>query len=350
MAKTKIICTLGPASSEYETLRKMARFGMSVARLNFSHGTHEEHAGLIATIRELNQKEGYDIEILQDLEGFRIRVGDFKNKDGLELEKGDKVFFTAGDARGFKEYKVIPFDYEGPLEEIKAGSHIFIDDGYIALKIVESHQDHLVTKVITPGIVKKHKGINIPGMAFHAGSITDKDKKDLEFGLKQKVDLIAQSFVRDENDIAPICEAVKNSEIATPVIAKIENHEGIENLERILDSVDGIMVARGDLGVSYPLFQVPVMQKEIIRKCRERNKIVVTATQMLETMTHNSRPTRAEVSDVANAILDGSNYVMLSGETAVGRHPVETVRMMQNIIDYTEGAVQDRRIGSCGES
>jgi len=348
MAKTKIICTLGPASSDYGTLKKMAEAGMSIARLNFSHGTHEEHRRLIDTIRELNRKENSEIKILQDLEGFRIRVGEFDGKDKIELEKDEILILTS--KLDHHQGKTIPFDYEGPLDEIEKGNRVFIDDGYIALEVEDAHKDYLQARVITPGTVKQHKGINIPGMKFRASAITDKDKNDLEFGLSQKVDLIAQSFVRNRDDISPIVERLKKSGSNIPVIAKIENHEGIENIGGILDAVDGIMVARGDLGVSFPIYEVPVMQKEIIGKCREKNKMVVTATQMLETMTKSSRPTRAEVSDVANAILDGSSHVMLSGETAVGDYPVETVAMMSSIISYTERAVAERRIGNCGES
>ncbi len=347
MARTKIICTLGPASSEYETLKRMAEAGMSIARLNFSHGSHDEHRESIETIRKLNEKEGLDIKILQDLEGFRIRVGEFGGTDEIKLEQDERVVLTS--KADHHKGKVIPFDYEGPLDEIDRGSKVFIDDGYIALKIEEAHKDYLITKVTTPGTVKKHKGINIPGMKFRASAITEKDKNDLEFGLAQRIDIVAQSFVRNRGDISPIVERIKAENLTIPIIAKIENREGIENLDEILEAVDGIMVARGDLGVSFPVYEVPVMQKEIIGKCLKTSRIAVTATQMLETMTQNTRPTRAEVSDVANAILDGSSYVMLSGETAVGRHPVETVRMMKSIITYTEKAVAEKRIPTCDD-
>lgn len=320
---------------------------MNVARLNFSHGSHESHRKTIETIRDLNRLEGFKLKILQDLEGFRIRIGEFGDPDGLVLEKDDTVIFSAKPVNS--DIKYIPFDYNEPLDRIGPGKYIYIDDGYIALKIVEAYRDYLVTKVVNPGVVKPHKGVNIPGMEYMSSTLTDKDRKDLEFGLEMKVDMIAQSFVRNAEDVAPISDAIRESGREIPLIAKIESHEGVENLDQILESVDGIMVARGDLGVSYPIYQVPVMQKEIIHKCRVKNKIIVTATQMLETMTGNRRPTRAEVSDVANAILDGSDYVMLSGETAVGKYPVETVRMMQHIIDYTEEAVASKRIRPCIE-
>ncbi len=334
MAKTKIICTLGPASSSLSILRKMMLAGMDVARLNFSHGSHSEHHKRIELIRELNRKYTRKIKILQDLEGYRIRIGRFKDRKAFELKKRQKVLLTNKENAGKKDF--IPFDYQGSLSDIKIGSYIYIDDGNISLRVKERSRSFLLAEVIIPGIVKENKGVNIPDMDLKFEDFTEKDKTDLLFGIKNKVDFIAQSFVRNKKDIKQIRDYLKDSGLRCQIIAKIENREGIENIDEILDISDGIMVARGDMGVSLPIYEVPIIQKMIIKKCRQRKKIVITATQMLESMTEHLRPTRAEVSDVANAILDGSGYLMLSAETAIGNYPVEVVKMMNNIIKYTE--------------
>jgi len=310
--------------------------GMDVARLNFSHGTHREHLKRIRLIRELNKKYRRRIRILQDLEGFRIRTGELKNKKGLELKKRRSISLT--NKEGVTSKDVIPFDYQGRLSDIKTGSFIYIDDGKIALKIISRSKSYLKAEVLTPGIVKGRKGINIPGARLRFKGLTEKDKNDLEFGIRNSVDFIAQSFVRNKQDILSIRDFIqlKNPKSAPCLIAKIENRDGIRNIDQILSVCDGIMIARGDLGVSLPIYEVPIVQKILIKRCRQRKKFVITATQMLETMTDHIRPTRAEVSDVANAILDGSHYLMLSGETAVGTYPVETVKMMNSIIKFTE--------------
>ena len=335
MSKTKIICTLGPSSSKTPVLKKMILSGMNVARLNFSHGSHKTHKQSIDIIRRLNKTHRSKIKILQDLEGYRIRVGLFKGpRKTIELVKGSMV--TLINKLETDKKDVIPFDYEGSLDDIKTGCHIFIDDGNIALKVKSRDRDGIRAEVLVPGIVKEHKGINIPDINLKFEGLTDKDKNDLLFGIANKVDFIAQSFVRDKEDIINVRNVIKQYNFKCQVIAKIENRQGIENLDSILDVCDGIMIARGDMGVSLPIYEVPIIQKMIIKKCSKREKFVITATQMLESMTSNRRPSRAEVSDVANAILDGSDYVMLSGETAVGQHPIEAVQMMTDIIRFTE--------------
>jgi len=330
-SKTKIICTLGPASSSVTVLRNMMKAGMDVVRLNFSHGTPKGHAQHIAAVRKLNKTYRRHLTILQDLEGFRIRIGNLKQP--VPLKKNQTVLLSN---RPDAAQSAIPFDYEGPLRDIKRGSSIFIDDGQIALYVTGVGRRALKTRVVTPGMIKRHKGINIPGVQLAFGDLTAKDKRDIAFGVRHRVDFIAQSFVRNATDIKHVREALGPYQKKCKVIAKIENAEGIRNIDTILDVTDGIMIARGDLGVSLPIYQVPVWQKRLIKKCRQRRKLTITATQMLESMTEHARPTRAEVSDVANAILDGSDCVMLSGETAMGRFPVQTVRMMDQIIKFTE--------------
>ncbi|MHC4911512.1 MAG: pyruvate kinase [Planctomycetota bacterium] len=336
MVKTKIICTLGPSSGNTTVLRKMMLAGMDMMRLNFSHGSHEGHKNNVDLVRRLNTKYRRRIRILQDLEGCRIRIGRFKYSRGktIELKKKQIVRLTNKDKVGDKS--VIPFDYEGGLSDIKTGSLIYIDDGNISLKVKGRTKDCLKAEVVVGGVLKENKGINIPDINLRFEGLTEKDKSDLDFAVENKVDFIAQSFVRNRKDLINVKDFIADSGLKCKIIAKIENRQGIQNIDEILEESDGIMIARGDMGVSLPIYKIPVLQKMLIRKCNRRKKFVITATQMLESMTENVRPTRAEVTDVANAILDGSNYVMLSGETAVGRYPVETVRMMNQIIKFTE--------------
>jgi len=336
VVKTKIICTLGPSSGNVTILRNMMLAGMDVARLNFSYRTHASHEHHINLIRELNRKYRRHIKILQDLEGYRIRIGKFRNKEGVELKKRQQVLLTNQDVAG--EKKVIPFDYETSLNDIKAGTHIYIDDGNIALVVKTSTNRYIKAEVVIPGFLKENKGVNIPNIKLQFKGLTDKDRIDIQFGIKNKVDYIAQSFVRDRNDIIQIRDLLKPRLPNCQIVAKIENLQGIKNIDEIIDVSDGIMIARGDMGISIPIYQIPIVQKRIIRKCNQRKKFVITATQMLESMVENPKPTRAEVTDVANAVLDGTDSVMLSAETAVGKHPVEAVRMMNQILKFTENS------------
>jgi pyruvate kinase len=343
MRKTKIICTLGPSSSNAAVLKKLVLSGMNVARLNFSHGTHKTHKQSIDIIRRLNKTRRNKIKILQDLEGYRIRVGLFKGpRKMVALVTGSIV--TLINKPQTDKKNVVPFDYQGSLYDIKTGCHIFIDDGSIALKVKHRDRNGLKAEVLVPGVVKEHKGINIPDINLKFDGLTEKDKNDLLFGIANKVDFIAQSFVRNEKDILCIREFINRRNFNCPLIAKIENHQGIENIDRIIEVSDGIMIARGDMGVSLPIYEVPVMQKIIIKKCSRHSTFVITATQMLESMTEHIRPTRAEVSDVANAIIDGSDYVMLSAETAAGKHPLEATQMMSDIIMFTEKSLKSNKI------
>lgn len=336
MVKTKIICTIGPASDTETVLRNMMLNGMDVARLNFSHGGLAKHARRIRLIRQLNKKYRRRIRILQDLEGYRIRVGNFKDKKGIGLKKSQILVLVNKNILGDKN--IIAFDYRGDLKDIGLGKHIYIDDGNIELLVKQSTHKFIKAQVLIPGILKENKGINIPEVNLKFKGLTDKDKADIEFGIKNKVDYIAQSFVRNKEDILPIRKLTEDAIPGCKIIAKIENREGIKNIDEIMEVCDGIMIARGDMGVSIPIYEIPVVQKQIIKKCNAAKKFVITATQMLESMVENLRPTRAEVTDVANAILDGTDFAMLSAETAAGKHPVEAVSMMNQIIKFTENS------------
>ncbi|MDD5680477.1 MAG: pyruvate kinase [Candidatus Omnitrophica bacterium] len=337
MTKTKIICTLGPASSDETVLRKMILAGMDVARLNFSHGEPKELARKINVIRRINTKYRRRIKFLGDLQGHRIRVGNLAGGT-MELKKGWMVWLTQKNIKGAD--RRIPFDYRGPLRDIKGGQYIFIDDGNIALEVKRHAGGDLETKVAVGGTLKEHKGINIPEARLNFGSISRKDVEDILFCEKRGLEYIAQSFVRTRSDMLAV-QDVLGKKSKCRIIAKIENREGIKNIDEIIAVSDGIMIARGDMGVSLPIYEVPIIQKMIIRKCNRAGKFVITATQMLESMTDNRIPTRAEVTDVANAIIDGTDFVMLSAESAVGKYPVETVRMMNSVIKFTEGYLNE---------
>ena len=328
-----IICTLGPASSHITVLRKMAEAGMNIVRLNFSHGTHKEHAKFIQTVNDL-RGEGYPLQVLLDLEGYQIRIGNLGESGGIKLNEG-MVVCLARHLDIPDQRCIIPLEYAASFLDIKEGVDIYIDDGQILLKCTESYEDHIMAKVIVPGFLKTNKGVNIPEIKLKFDVFTEKDKRDILFGIENHVDFIAQSFVRNKEDVSLVKDFLAKNNYPCRVISKIENREGIDNISSIIGASDGIMIARGDMGVSIPLYQVPIIQKLISMHCNYANKMVITATQMLESMTHNARPTRAEVTDVANAVLDGTNSVMLSGETAVGVDPVNAVKMMKSIIDYT---------------
>ena len=334
MTKTKIICTLGPASDRESVLRQMMRTGMDVVRLNFSHGTHEEHLKKMGLVRDLNRKYRRKIRILGDLEGYRMRIGELKDRKPVVVQKRQTLWLTTEDMVG--EGDRIPFDWAGSLKPITPGQQVYIDDGNIALVVEARSQKELKTRVVVGGPIKEHKGINIPGVKLDIRGLTRKDKEDLHFCMEHEVDYIAQSFVRDRQDILDLRSHLKSHAHSCGVIAKIENREGIRNIDGIMAVCEGIMVARGDMGISIPVYEVPFVQKRIIRKCNKAGKFVITATQMLESMTEHPIPTRAEVSDVANAILDGTDYVMLSAESAAGLYPVQCVDMMNHIIRFTE--------------
>jgi len=311
--------------------------GLDAVRLNFSHGSYNQHLDSVKLVRLLNQKYHRGIRIMQDLEGFRIRVGRFTGTNTRSLKNRTIVWLT--NEPGADGPKTIPFNYEGDLNRIKPKQLIYIDDGNLILRAKETCVNSIKAEVVEGGILRERKGINIPGAQLEFDRITEKDKKDIEFGIAHAVDYIALSFVRDQNDVREAAELIKPRLPKCRIVAKIESREAIANIDRIIDAADGIMIARGDMGVAVPIQEVPIIQKRIIKKCNAAGKFVITATQMLEHMTEHSRPTRAEVTDVANAIIDGTDFVMLSAETAVGQYPYQAVLMMNEIIKFTEKAI-----------
>ena len=339
--KTKIVCTLGPASENEETLREIIKNGLNVCRLNFSHGSHEEHKGRMDLVKKLREELNMPTAILLDTKGPEIRTGKFDVPE-VFLEEGQTFTITMKDVIGDKERCTV--SYKGLANDVKPGDTILIDDGLVGLTVKEVNNDDIVCEVQNSGIVKNHKGVNVPGVKVNLPAITEKDRSDIEFGIEQGIDFIAASFVRKVSDVLAIREILEeNNAEHIKIISKIENQEGVENLDEIIEVSDGIMVARGDLGVEIPTEEIPVVQKLMIKKCNEAGKPVITATQMLDSMIRNPRPTRAEVTDVANAIYDGTDAIMLSGETAAGKYPVEAVKTMATIAKRAEETMRNRR-------
>jgi len=346
--RTKIVCTLGPASFSEETIRALAEAGMNVARLNFSHGTHEEHAEVIRKIRAVSEASGKTIAVLQDLQGPKIRVGDLP-KEGVTLEAGSKVVFTTGEA-DIKAMK-LPVTYDLLHEDVKPGERILLDDGLLSAKVLEVKGREVLCEVIDGGVLTSHKGVNFPESKLSVSAITEKDKADLKFGVSQHVDWVALSFVRTAKEAYDLRYLIKQYEEELGIehtyefpirtIAKIEKGEAVRNIAEIIGAVDGIMIARGDMGIEMPAEDVPLIQKKLIDACLAAAKPVIVATQMLDSMIRNPRPTRAEVSDIANAVIDHADAVMLSGETASGKYPVESVAMMAKVIHETEASAYD---------
>ncbi|MBD7943566.1 pyruvate kinase [Psychrobacillus sp. FSL K6-2684] len=342
MRKTKIVCTIGPASESEETLEKLIEAGMNVARLNFSHGSHEEHAGRIERIKKVSKKLGKIVGILLDTKGPEIRTHKMEG-DAIELVTGQSIDISMTEVLGNTERFSI--SYEKLIEDVQEGSIILLDDGLIELVVqgIDSENGIIHTYVQNAGTLKNNKGVNVPGVSVQLPGITEKDAKDILFGIEQDVDFIAASFVRRAKDVLEIRELLENNNGShIQIIPKIENQEGVDNIDEIIEVSDGLMVARGDLGVEIPAEEVPLVQKSLIQKCNEAGKPVITATQMLDSMQRNPRPTRAEASDVANAILDGTDAIMLSGETAAGLYPLEAVQTMDKIARHTENAVDYR--------
>ena len=337
--RAKIVATLGPASSQEGTFRELLRAGLDVARLNFSHGTHPEKLKLIEMVRKVAREEGKNVCILGDLQGPKIRTGRLKNRIPVQLKAGQRLTITPRDIPGTSS--VIATTFPTLAENLEPGARILLSDGLIELRVVDIPGEDVDCEVINGGMLGEHKGINLPGIPVRVPSLTEKDEGDLEFGMKHEVDAIAVSFVRTAEDVRHVKYRVAALGLETWVIAKLEKPQAIENLEAILENADGIMVARGDLGVEMPPEKVPAIQKHVIRCAAEYRKPVITATQMLESMIENPRPTRAEASDVANAIYDGTDAVMLSAETAAGKYPVEAVKMMAKIVSETESHLRE---------
>jgi pyruvate kinase len=333
--RTKIVCTLGPASSDVWTLVKMIQAGMDVARLNFSHGTHESHSRILAAVREAAERAGRPIGVLQDLCGPKIRVGEMPG-GAIEIRAGDEALFCAGPQKERLPAGCLPVEYEHLADDVKPGNTILFDDGALEGKVLAARHRQVKVSFLRGGTLKSRKGMNLPGVVISAPSVTAKDLDDLEWGLANQVDFVALSFVRSAEDLAPVRKRLKREKDPPLVISKIERPEAVAHLDAIVKASDAVMVARGDLGVEMDFWEVPLIQKRLIRMANEIDAPVITATQMLESMTQNPRPTRAEASDVANAIVDGTDAVMLSGETASGRYPVEAVQAMASIAAQTD--------------
>ncbi|MEG6521469.1 pyruvate kinase [Desulfotomaculum sp. 1211_IL3151] len=336
MRRTKIVCTIGPASENIEILKKMMLSGMNVARLNFSHGTHEDHANRIAAIRRAAQEVGQNIALMLDTKGPEIRLKTFANPP-VVLKQDQRFTLTTREVSG--DNTIVSVTYQDLPKDVQPGSRVAVADGVIEMVVEQVEGTEVHCRVINGGQLTNQKGVNLPGVMVNLPSITEKDIADIIFGLEQRVDFIAASFIRKPADVLAIRQIIEENGADVDIIAKIESREGVENLADIINVADGIMVARGDLGVEIPAEEVPVLQKTMIEMCNKAGKPVITATQMLESMTQNPRPTRAEASDVANAIFDGSDAIMLSGETAAGKYPVQTVETMARIAQRAELAV-----------
>ncbi|WP_370295187.1 pyruvate kinase [Rossellomorea marisflavi] len=344
MRKTKIVCTIGPASESVEKLSQLIDAGMNVTRLNFSHGDFEEHGQRIINIREAAAKAGKNIGILLDTKGPEIRTHTMEN-GGIELEKGKNIIVSMQEVVGTVDKFSV--SYEGLIDDVHEGSKILLDDGLIGLEVtkIDKANGEIHTVINNSGALKNKKGVNVPGVSVNLPGITEKDANDIVFGIEQGIDFIAASFVRRASDVLEIRQLLEEHNAShIHIIPKIENQEGVDNIDEILEVSDGLMVARGDLGVEIPAEEVPLVQKMLIKKCNAQGKPVITATQMLDSMQRNPRPTRAEASDVANAIFDGTDAIMLSGETAAGSYPVEAVQTMHNIASRAEQALDSSAI------
>ncbi|WP_336784563.1 pyruvate kinase [Paenibacillus sp. MMO-177] len=342
MRKAKIVCTIGPSSESLENTTKLIKAGMNVARLNFSHGDFEEHGNRIKNIKIANKELGTSVAILLDTKGPEIRLGKLK-EEPIELVAGERVALTTEEILG--DINRVPITYNNLPNDVTVGSTILIDDGLIGLTVEEVQGTEIICRINNSGQIKSKKGVNVPGVAISLPGITEKDANDIVFGIEQGIDFIAASFVRKASDVLEIRELLERHNAShIQIISKIENQQGVDNLDEILEVSDGLMVARGDLGVEIPAEEVPLVQKMMIEKCNRAGKPVITATQMLDSMQRNPRPTRAEASDVANAIFDGTDAIMLSGETAAGKYPLEAVMTMSRIAERAEAALEYREI------
>ena len=333
MRRTKIVCTMGPNENDYELLLKLAKT-MDVARFNFSHGNHEEHLSRLEMLRKARKEVGRPIAALLDTKGPEIRTGVLEGGNKITLQEGDEITLTTEEVVGTKQK--IYINYEHLHEDVKPGNVILIDDGLIGLEVLSVNGQEIHCKVTNGGELGERKGVNVPNVPIQLPSITEKDIEDIRFGISEEFDFIAASFVRSADAIRQIRALLDEAGSQMKIIAKIESQEGLDNLDSIIDEADGIMVARGDLGVEVEARRLPHLQKEIIEKCNFHGKLVITATQMLDSMIRNPRPTRAEVTDVANAVNNGTDAVMLSGETANGKYPVEAAETMASIVEYSE--------------
>jgi len=342
LRKTKIVCTIGPASDSPEVIGKLIDAGMNVARINFSHGTREEHLARLKTLRRVAEEKGAVLGIMQDIQGPKIRIGDLPGK--VMLEVGQTFIITTEECVGSRDR--VSVNYPKLPQDVRPGNVIYLDDGLLKLEVTEVKSNDVYCQVAIGGELSSRKGVTLPGVSVDLPAVTEADIEDIKFGVKHGVDMVAASFVRTAEGVETVREAIRSAGADIPVIAKIENHEGVENIDEIIEAADGIMVARGDMGVEMRPEDVPFIQKMIISKCNEAGKPVITATQMLDSMIRNARPTRAEVTDVASAILDGTDAVMLSGETAVGKYPVLAVETMSRIAERAEQSLDREKFAS----
>lgn len=340
MRKTKIICTIGPASEGPDILEELASEGMDIARINMSHGDHEEQARIIRSVRQLQEHKGQEVAILGDLQGPKIRLGEIA--ESVQLQAGAEFVLTVEPVSGNGMKASV--DHPGFCQDVFPGSKVYINDGLIRLEVIEVGEKDVKTKVIAGGELKSHKGVNLPGSKVSVPALTDKDRRDLCFLAAQEVDYVACSFVRTAENIAAVKHNLREMGKQIPLIAKVETREGIVNAGPIFREAHGVMIARGDMGVELPFEEIPLVQKVLVNLGKQMGKPVIVATQMLESMTGNLTPTRAEMTDVANAVIDGAWAVMLSAETASGRHPVEAVKAMRRLIERTESALADGEI------
>ena len=343
MKKTKIICTLGPATDNDQVLADMIKAGMDVARFNFSHGDYDAQSKRLEQLIRVREAQGVPVATLLDTKGPEIRTGDFEDPNGVVIHKGDTFTLTTKKCLGDAKHCYV--NYPGLVEDVEVGTSILINDGLIAMEVTELRRDEIVCRVTDGGLLTNKKGVNVPDISLNMPYLSPADMQDLEFGASHDFDFIAASFVRTAGDVIYLrnfCQALGWNDVR--IIAKIENMEGVNNIDAIIEEADGIMVARGDMGVEIPFERIPAIQKMIIRKVYSAGKVVVTATQMLESMITNPRPTRAEITDVANAIYDGTSAIMLSGETAAGRYPVEAVKTMDAIARKTESSIDCSRV------
>jgi len=339
--KIKLVCTIGPATEKYEIIKKMINEGMDVARLNFSHGSYEFFKNAIKNLRKASAELGKEIAVLADLQGPKIRIGSFSTGE-IFLKKGAEIKIDTLTQKGNE--KRIGLNTPEIINDIKTGERILLSDGLVSLKVIEKSKDALICEIQNGGIVRNKAGVNLPDTSLRLPSLTFKDLEDLQFAVKEEVDYLALSFVRQKEDIYQLKSKLDEYEFDVPVISKIEKPEAMKNILSIIEASDGIMVARGDLGVECPPELVPLYQKRIIQECNRRGKLVITATQMLESMIYNPRPTRAETSDIANAIFDGTSAVMLSGETSIGKYPIESIQTVNHIAEVTEDSLYKQTV------
>lgn len=341
MRKTKIICTLGPSANSYEVLKELFLSGMDVARFNFSHGDHEEHLERLEIIERLREELNIPVATLMDTKGPEIRIGNFKDNQKIQLKAGQTFTLTTEDVEG--DETRVSVSYPSLIYDVDPGARILIDDGLVEMTVIDVTPTDIVCRVKNNGYISSKKGVNVPGVNLSMPYISDKDRDDILFAIEHKYDFIAASFVRAAKDILEIRKMLNKHNSQTKIIAKIENLQGVQNIDEIIEASDGIMIARGDMGVEIPYEELPAMQKKIIKKVYNSGKQVITATQMLDSMIKNPRPTRAEITDVANAIYDGTSAIMLSGETAAGDYPVEALRAMVRITNCTESDIDYKK-------